>query len=121
VRGQAAIRETLDIARRAGFISLEARCLAMLAEIALNAARFDEVHRLLDAVPVDDAERAIDRELRARIHVLRAQAYRRARDDRRAAAEESAGRAIVQDLASKLDDSSRASFQRRHAISAILQ
>ena len=35
-RGEAAIRATLDVARRAGYLSLEARCRAMLAELMLQ-------------------------------------------------------------------------------------
>jgi eukaryotic-like serine/threonine-protein kinase len=115
---QATIRETLDVARRAGFMSLEARCLAMLAAISLDAGRIDEVYRLLDAVPMDDAERAIDRELRARIHLLRAQAYRRAGEQQKAAVENASARRILQDLASRLDDDHRATFWSRPAMSA---
>jgi serine/threonine protein kinase/tetratricopeptide (TPR) repeat protein len=117
-RAQATIRETLDIAQRAGFMSLEARCLGMLAEIALDAGRIGEVHRLLDAVPMDDAERAIDRELRARIHILRAQAYRRAREEQKATVEDASAKRILQDLASRLDDDRRAAFWSRPAMSA---
>ncbi len=117
-RAQATIRDTLDIARRAGFMSLEARCLAMLAEISLDTGRIDDVHRALDAVPMDDAERAIDRELRARIHLLRAQAHRRAREAQKATAEDASARRILQDLASPLDTDHRATFWKRPAMIA---
>ena len=117
-RGAEAIRDTLDVARRAGFMSLEARCLAMLAEISLQAGRLDEVHRMLDAVPADTAERAIDRELRARIHILRANAYRRARDGQKAAADDAAARQILLDLVAKLDDGHRATFWSRPSLRA---
>jgi tetratricopeptide (TPR) repeat protein len=120
-RGQARIRDTLQVARRAGFLSLQARCLAMLASIALDAGHLDEVHRLLDDVPTDDADRAIDRELRAHIHGLRAEAYRRARDERNAAAEDAAARAVMQDLISRLDESHRTTFRRRPSISLVLR
>jgi serine/threonine protein kinase/tetratricopeptide (TPR) repeat protein len=117
--GEAAIRATLEVARRAGYLSLEARCRVMLAEFMLQAGRVNEVHRLLDAVPEDDGStRAIDRELRARIHGLRAQAYRKTGAEQKATAEDAAAKSTLQGLVTRLDDAHRAMFWSRPTISA---
>jgi tetratricopeptide (TPR) repeat protein len=117
-RSDAAIRETLNVARRAGFVSLEARCLAMLADIQLRSGRAGEAQRLLDSVPADDESRVIDGELRARIHGLRAQAYRQMGDSQNAAIEEAAARTILENLAGRLDTPHRALFWSRPTISS---
>jgi serine/threonine protein kinase/tetratricopeptide (TPR) repeat protein len=117
--GEAAIRATLDVARRAGYLSLEARCQAMLAELMLQAGRVNEVHRLLDAVPADDGTRAIDRELRARLHGLRAQAYRKTGNDQKAIAEDAAARSTLEALVTRLDDPHRATFWSRPAFGTV--
>ena len=109
------------MARRAGFLSLEARCLAMLADIDLRGGRMRDAQKLLDSVPADDQSRAIDRELRARIHGLRAQAYRQTGDLQMAATEDATARSILEDLAGGLDDAHRASFWNRPSISATRQ
>jgi tetratricopeptide (TPR) repeat protein len=119
-RGRTIVAESLDVAQRAGYFSIAARCSVLLAEIDLAHQRFAEAARNLDTVPDDDAVRALDPELRAQVYIWRGRARTGLGEGRRGSDDEAAGRKLLQDLAGRLGEAHRQMYLTRPTIAEIV-
>jgi tetratricopeptide (TPR) repeat protein len=119
--GREPVRRTLETARRMGHVSLEARCLVYLARISLLQGRADEALNELQMVPADEADRAIDRDMRAQVHYWMSQAFNARGDADSAARQLDAARMIIESLATRLPESARDRFRNRPDLVKILR
>jgi len=119
-RGRAIVAESLDVAQRAGYFSMAARCSVLLAQIDLAHQQFAEAARSLDGVPDDDAVRALDPELRAQVYIWRGRARKGLGEAQRGSDDEAAGRKLLQDLAGGLGDPHRQMYLSRPTIAEIV-
>jgi tetratricopeptide (TPR) repeat protein/tRNA A-37 threonylcarbamoyl transferase component Bud32 len=71
-QGRAAVRSSLDQARKMRRLDLEARCRLFLARLELAAGRTAEAQDVLDGIG-GDRERTLSPELRAQLHFWRSQ------------------------------------------------
>ena len=111
--------ESLDIARRVGHLSLEARCRILLARIEVSRGRFEGARRELDAVARDEGSRALERELRAQALYWSARTWTGLGDAARAAADRAAARDVVNGIAAGMTEQRRAAFLSRPGVAAM--
>jgi hypothetical protein len=120
VRGRAIVRDALEIAKRSGYFSLQARCRLFLAQIDVAQRQFREGVRTLDEIPADDNARSLAPELRAQVEIWRGRARAAGDDPRRGAEEQDAGRRRLRGVADRLDEAHRHLFLSRPRIAEIL-
>src|SRR5262249_11879700 len=115
-RGRQVIEESLKQARKTGVRWVEVECLLDLAQVlALEHRPQDILTALKDSSA--DGDRAIGRELQARVHYWRGRAL--SADGRDASAEYGAARTLIEELSNPLPDKARRLFALRPEIALI--
>jgi tetratricopeptide (TPR) repeat protein len=115
------IGRTLETAKRMGYLSLEARCRMYRARVLLSQGRLDQALNELQLVPADDADRGIDRELRAQAHYWTSEVLKARGDAEDASENRAAARKLVEALAAKVPEAMRDAFRSRPDIEIILR
>jgi tetratricopeptide (TPR) repeat protein len=118
-RGRRRVADSIDVAKRIGHVSLQARGRVFLAEIAALHGRFADALVELEQVPPDNESVAVEREVRARTHYWTAKA-RQALGDPRAPTDAAAAVSVIESLADGLDASQRPSFLARSTVRDVL-
>jgi hypothetical protein len=119
-RVRPALQQGLDVARRIGNLSLEARFRVALARMDVGGGRFGQALQELRLVPEDGASQALERELRAQLLQWRARARAGAGDAAGAAVDHMAAEGIVRELAGRIDALRQPAFLGRGSILEII-
>jgi hypothetical protein len=114
-----AVQSSLERARRAGPLSLEARCRVYLARIDVGERRLEEALETLRVI-TPDGERALGPELQAQVHYWRSRALMARGDRAGAQSEETVARKLVADLRASLPAQYRGGFESRADIHLII-
>ena len=118
-QGRAAVRASLDQARKMGRLSLETQCRLYLARIEIAARQFAAALKTLDEIPPDDASRAVGAELRALTLYWRGRALA-ALGNPAASTDADRARRLITEVLASLPEASRARFASRPDIRLIL-
>jgi predicted negative regulator of RcsB-dependent stress response len=114
-RGRARVAASIEIARRIGHLSLQARGRVFLAEIEASRGRFAAALEQLAQVPADSDSGTIERELRARVSYWSALA-KQGSGAPGAAADAAAAEKVIQAIADRLEPARRPAFFARATV-----
>ena len=118
--GRAAVQASLEQARKAGPLSLEAQCRVYLARIEVGDGRFEDALKTLGALPSDSGKR-LGLDLQAQLHYWRSRAMAARGDRPGAQSEESLARNLLQDLRASLPEQYRDGFTSRPDIRLLMK
>ena len=118
-RGRSVILESLERARMARRVEIQARCQIFLARVALKEGKARESAQALAAI-LSDQTRPLRAELQAEAHYWHGEALTRAGDRERAAAERSTARDLLQSWRSTLSSPYNSAVRNRRDLRLIM-
>jgi tetratricopeptide (TPR) repeat protein len=118
--GRNKLETSLDAARKLGQLSIEARCLILLADVELRQKRVMEADRRLDAIPADQAGRTVGPELRAQAYMMRSRVQAARGELEAANTNVASARERMRAIVERLPEQYRPLFEGRQTVRQVL-